>query len=145
MDTYLFHTNNPLLPKFFKEKNITTHEVKLVTSSILEVLKSTRGAVSQGSRILYESLIPFIPEGDPDKPPFINPYKSIILSKPKLQVDFRSIQILEEALSFYRQHVKQRYMAFGDAELNVFQALDLDGILSGLYKVEPSFITEFLP
>ena len=110
---YTILSNNPKVHAKYPE------HTTLFNSSAMDVLTAARNAIHKGSVLLTHPLSGGVV-------PSMNPYKSIIVSKPSKQLDFTSNKLIEEALMFYKKNARLKYKAYTDKLIDDFQTLDLD-------------------
>ena len=115
-------TNNPMVnQKHFKE----VEKIFLENEELLNVLYLTRDKIHQGHKLLTHPLSGSIK-------PNQTPYKSIMITKDKGQLDFESLKLIEDSIV-----VAKGLKDSATSEklfLEDFQLIDLNLILSGYNK-----------
>lgn len=117
----LIVTNNPGLPA---GNGIEIEQVE----TLREVLEKTRDLVQQGYRLLTHPLAGSLK-------PWQNPYRSIVLAEGE-NLDYRSLEILENALERYRSFARKN----GDRERDSMS----EGLKEDFSTIDRELIEELL-
>lgn len=118
-------TNNPLI----KEKFASTYEVELYHKDYLGVLETVRDKIHLGHELLSHPLAGSIKPNE-------TPYRTILISKNKKQLDMKSLTIIESAIETTKKFIANRPTPdWKDIALFDFQTVDLsliENVLSNL-------------
>lgn len=108
-------TNNPLV----KEKFFSLHEVEFYDMDYIEILETVRDKVHLGYRLLSHPLAGSIKPNE-------TPYKTIIISKEKGNLDMDSLFHIENAIATTKKFIKNRPTPnWNSVALFDFQTVDL--------------------
>jgi len=113
-------TNNPMVNK--KHLN-AVEKVFLENEALLNVLYLARDKIHEGHKLLTHPLSGSIK-------PNQTPYKSIMITKEKGQLDFESLQLIEDSIAI-TEGLGINSTAATQSILEDFQLIDLNLILSG--------------
>lgn len=121
----LIITNNPLI----KEKFASTYEVQLYDINYIEILEVVRDKIHLGHELLSHPLAGSIKPNE-------TPYRTIIISKEKGQLDMRSLTLIESAIVTTRKFINNRPTPdWNNVALFDFQTVDLSLIENVLNNV----------
>lgn len=108
-------TNNPLV----KEKFFSLYEVEFYDMDYIEILETVRDKVHLGYRLLSHPLAGSIKPNE-------TPYKTIIISKEKGNLDMDSLFHIENAIATTKKFIKNRPTPnWNSVALFDFQTVDL--------------------
>jgi len=125
MPSYIFITNNPAVAGRYGT-------ARLLNAPVTQVLNAVKEAVHRGAALLSPLDAAVTRYG-------LNPYKSVILSDTRGQLDFNSLKQVEEATALYKKNAAVRYRAYNEALLADFQSADaerFESALAGLPKAD---------
>jgi len=111
-------TNNPDVVE--KYPLISTY----IDGSVMQIFESVRDAVHKGAELISHPLSGSIKPND-------TPYKSVVISSAVGPLDFKSLQIIEDAISVLRR-LPDKCRNFDVSILADFRIIDLDHIKSAL-------------
>lgn len=118
-------TNNPLI----REKFASLYDVELYNKSYIEILEIVRDKIHLGHELLSHPLAGSIKPNE-------TPYRTIIISKQKKQLDLNSLNIIESAIATTRKFLNNRPTPnWNDVALYDFQTVDLSLIENVLNNV----------
>lgn len=121
----LIVTNNPLI----KEKFASTYEVQLYDIDYIEILEVVRDKIHLGHELLSHPLAGSIKPNE-------TPYRTVIISKEKKQLDMRSLTLIESAIATTRKFINNRPTPdWNNVALFDFQTVDLSLIENVLNNV----------
>lgn len=121
----LIVTNNPLI----KEKFASTYEVQLYDVDYIEILEVVRDKIHLGHELLSHPLAGSIKPNE-------TPYRTVIISKEKKQLDMRSLTLIESAIATTRKFINNRPTPdWNNVALFDFQTVDLSLIENVLNNV----------
>lgn len=121
----LIVTNNPLI----KEKFASTYEVQLYDIDYIEILEIVRDKIHLGHELLSHPLAGSIKPNE-------TPYRTVIISKEKKQLDMRSLTLIESAIATTRKFINNRPTPdWNNVALFDFQTVDLSLIENVLNNV----------
>lgn len=116
-------TNNPLVKK--KYSNVF-ETIYLEKADFINVFYLTRDKIHEGYSLLTHPLSGSVK-------PNQTPYKSIAISKEKLELDIDSLKIMENSIAVASKLLKEKTASNWPKEiLEDFQLIDLDLIISGI-------------
>ena len=72
--------------------------------------------------------------------PNMCPYKSIVISDAKPQIDLMSIQLIEGALAMLKNSSVKKSITYNNSDLEDFQVIDLDLLNSSLIALPSGFL-----
>lgn len=121
---YIVVTNNPLV----WEKLNTTHEVIYREVSYEELLKDVRDRIHEGHLLLTHPLSGSVK-------PKETPYKSVLISAGKEEVDTRSLSIIENAIQAC-QKFEDRTGSYKEQVFEDFQLIDWTLLESGMASAD---------
>ncbi len=108
-------TNNPLI----KEKFESTYEVELCHEDYIGVLEIVRDKIHLGHELLSHPLAGSIKPNE-------TPYRTILISKEKEQLDIKSLTLIESAIVTTRKFINNRPTPdWNSIALYDFQTVDL--------------------
>ncbi len=108
-------TNNPLV----KEKFASTYEIEFCRNTYIEILETVRDKIHLGHELLSHPLAGSIKPNE-------TPYRTIIISKEKNQLDMKSLSLIESAIATTRKFIENRPTPnWNDIALFDFQTVDL--------------------
>lgn len=108
-------TNNPLV----KEKFASTYEIEFYRNTYIEILETVRDKIHLGHELLSHPLAGSIKPNE-------TPYRTIIISKEKNQLDMKSLSLIESAIATTRKFIENRPTPnWNDIALFDFQTVDL--------------------
>lgn len=84
---YIIITNNPLVPKKIEDESL----VEYLDISYEEILKTIRDRMHEGHQLLSHPLSGSVKPNE-------TPYKSVMISREKGEIDQRSLAIIENAI-----------------------------------------------
>ncbi len=106
----LLITNNPLVEQKYKN-------VSFINGSLLDILIETRNYIHKGHKLLMHPLAGSIK-------PNQTPYKSIVLNNLSEKLDFKSLELIENAIETVRKfQVTKKQVS--DFILHDYQVIDL--------------------
>jgi hypothetical protein len=116
-------TNNPAAGK----KNFDKIEtIYLENTDLIHVLYFTRNKIHEGHKLLTHPLSGSVK-------PNQTPYKSIVITKDKAQLDVSSLIIMEDSIAVARKQVDEKQAPAWSREILAdFQLIDMDLITSGI-------------
>ena len=117
MAEYTIITNNPDV----KAANLDYRDC-----SVMGIFEAVRDAVHMGARLISYPLSGSVKPND-------TPYKSVVLTSKRGSLDFKSLQIIEDAISVLIK-LKEKNRAYDESILADFRILDLDYVNSALTK-----------
>jgi hypothetical protein len=120
---YTIYTNNPKVQEKYPSL------AALYNASVTEVLSAVRGVVHKGAKLVSKPLA----DGTL---PSMNPFKSLIVTEPSAHLDFLSVRLLDEAMTYYKRNARARYKAYNDKMLEDFQFMDLELTTSALASLD---------
>lgn len=107
-------TNNPLVIK----KKLKFMEV--IDGDALAVIKTVKKEITKGYKLISHPLTGSIR-------PDVNPYKTIIISQKKSEIDIESLNIIENALEYaYHLNLRKNIQVWDEKSLLDFQIVDYD-------------------
>ena len=121
---YVILTNNPLV----LEKLADTHNVIYKDISYEELLKEVRDRIHEGHSLLSHPLSGSVK-------PKETPYKSVMISKRKGEMDQRSLSLIENAIQSCRKF-EDKTGKFEEKVYEDFQLIDWTLIESGLASAD---------
>jgi len=71
--------------------------------------------------------------------PNVSPYKSLVVSDEHHVVDFRSLQLIEDAIATIKKLGIRNNMQYNEAVLEDFQVIDLDLLKSAIESLPPNY------
>ncbi len=108
-------TNNPLV----KEKFAHTYEVEFYCEEYIKILETVRDKIHLGYELLSHPLAGSIKPNE-------TPYRTIIISKEKKQLDLKSLSLIESAITTTKKFIENRPTPkWNDIALFDFQTVDL--------------------
>ncbi|WP_352417966.1 GrdX family protein [Proteiniborus sp.] len=118
-------TNNPLI----KEKFAPTYEIELHNKDYIGILEIVRDKIHMGYKLLSHPLAGSIKPNE-------TPYRTIIISKEKNQLDMDSLSLIESAITTTRKFMANRPIPnWNDVALFDFQTVDLSLIENVLNNI----------
>jgi len=118
-------TNNPLI----KEKFSATYQIELYQKDYIGILETVRDKIHLGHELLSHPLAGSIKPNE-------TPYRTILISKNKKQLDMRSLTLIESAIETTRKFLNNRPTPDWESiALYDFQTVDLsliENVLSNL-------------
>lgn len=93
---YIVITNNPLVKEKYVDK-----EIEFYDKSYQEILQIVKNKIAQGHKILTHPLSGSVK-------PKETPYKSIMITKGKSELDLESLEIIENAIATAEKFVERR-------------------------------------
>ena len=123
MMKYIIITNNPLVKEKYVDK-----EVEFYDKKYQEILQIVKNKIALGHKILTHPLSGSVK-------PKETPYKSIMISKDKGNVDFESLMIIEDAITTCSKFV-ERSEKWTERVLKDFQLVDWTLIDSAMDSVK---------
>lgn len=117
---YVIITNNPLVA----EKTEPEGEIVYLEVSYDGLLKAVRDRVYKGCPLLTHPLAGSVKPGE-------TPYRSVIVSAEGGELDIRSVELIENAISYYRKFT-DRTGEYPPSVLRDFQLIDLALLESAL-------------
>lgn len=121
---YIVVTNNPLVLDKLRE----THEVIYEEVSYEELLKKVRDRIHAGHLLLTHPLSGSVKPNE-------TPYKSVLISIGKEEVDSRSLSIIENAIQACHKF-EDRTGTYNDRVLEDFQLIDWTLLESGMASAD---------
>lgn len=121
---YIVLTNNPLV--LDKLKN--THEVIFLDTTYEGILKKVRDRIHDGHLLLTHPLSGSVKPNE-------TPYKSVLISAGKEEVDKRSLTIIENAIDACHKF-QDKTGKYGDSVLKDFRLIDWTLLESGLASAD---------
>jgi len=113
-------TNNPLIIK----KGLMF--IEAINGDTLSVLETVKKEITKGYKLITHPLTGSIR-------PDVNPYKTIIISQKKGEIDIESLNIIENALEYaYHLNLKKSIQVWDEKSLLDFQIVDYDLIKNSL-------------
>ena len=119
---YIIITNNPLVKEKYVDK-----EVEFYDKSYQEILQIVKNKIALGHKILTHPLSGSVK-------PKETPYKSIMISKDKSNVDLESLEIIENAIITTEKFVERRDK-WTEQVLKDFQLVDFTLIDSAMGSI----------
>ena len=126
MANFKIITNNPMVSAEYPNK-AEFHE-----SSVEDIFILCRSAVHKGAILINHPLSGSIQ-------PNMSPYKSIVLSDTKPQVDFMSIRLIEDAIAVFKNSYQKKNIIYSKSDLEDFQLIDLDLLNSAMIALPFDF------
>ena len=128
---YIVITNNELVydyyTKEYKHKNLS--DVIKLEGNFLDVLIYVRDKVHEGHELLTHPLTGSVK-------PYETPYKSLLISEKKGNMDFNSLKIIEESIEVTKKFLNDyRPRNLKEKHLNDFKIIDKSLIDSGIESV----------
>ncbi len=118
-------TNNSMVFNKYGCKNSVEY---LKDAKYLDVLNFTRDKVHLGHKLLTHPLSSSLKPNE-------TPFKSIIISKEVSNIDFQSLEIIENSIEVTKQFLRDKNLStFKEKILNDFKLIDLSIIESGMKK-----------
>lgn len=118
-------TNNPLI----KEKYIHIYIIELFDKSYIEILEMVRDKIHLGHELLSHPLAGSIKPNE-------TPYRTIVISKEKKQLDIRSLALMESAVEITKNFIDNRPTSdWNTTALFDFQTIDLSLIENAISTV----------
>ena len=111
-------TNNPDVAAKYPEIS------RYIEGSVMDVFMAVRDAVHMGAQVVSHPLSGSIK-------PWESPYKSVVISTSIDPLDFRSLQIVEDAIAVLKR-LPGKQQNYNESVLNDFRIIDLDLIDSAL-------------
>ncbi|MCL2874453.1 MAG: GrdX family protein [Defluviitaleaceae bacterium] len=71
--------------------------------------------------------------------PNVSPYKSLVVSDENLPIDFRSLQLIEDAISTLKKLGVRDNIQYNESVLEDFQVIDLDLLNSAMQSLPPNY------
>ncbi len=123
--TMIMVTNNPAL----KQSHYPNVEkIYIEEKGIQNVLCYVRDKIHEGHRLLSHPLSGSLKPNE-------NPFKSVLISKKRTQMDFAQVEILENCIESARKFIKGHSLPdYGPKVMNDFMSIDKTIIESGLKK-----------
>ena len=116
-------TNNPAAAKKFSG---IIETVYLENADFINVLYFTRNKIHEGCKLLTHPLSGSVK-------PNQTPYKSIVITKDKAQLDTESLIIIEDSIAMSMKQINEKKAPFRPKDiLEDFQLIDMDLIASGI-------------
>lgn len=116
-------TNNPSAGKKYLDDIETIY---LENTDFIKVLYFTRDKIHEGHKLLTHPLSGSVK-------PNQTPYKSIVITKDKAQLDIESLEIMEDSIAIASKQINGKKAPVWSKEiLEDFQLIDLDLITSGI-------------
>jgi len=106
-------TNNPDVAAIYPD-------LRYIECTVQGIFEAVRDEVHKGARILSHPLSGSIKPNE-------SPYKSIAISNEYGKLDFRSLQIIEDAIAMLRRLSEKNYQ-YNESILADFRIIDLDHI-----------------
>lgn len=120
-------TNNPLVNRKYEKK---LEMVYLQNEDLLAVLYLTRDKIHKGHKLLTHPLSGSVK-------PNQTPYKSIVITIDKAQLDMESLKIIEDSIVLASKQLRDKKVPVWPKEvLEDFQLIDLDLIASGIESMD---------
>ena len=94
---------------------------------VIDVFIQVRDAVHKGAKLISHPLSGSIKPNE-------SPYKSVVISKTAGPLDYKSLQVIEDAIAKLYQLSKKNY-AYNESILEDFRIIDLD-LVNSAYKKE---------
>jgi len=118
-------TNNPLI----HEKFASLYNVELHNKNYIEILEIVRDRIHMGHELLSHPLAGSVKPNE-------TPYRTIIISREKKQLDLNSLNIIESAIATTRKFLSNRPTPnWNDTALHDFQVVDLSLIENVLSSI----------
>lgn len=116
-------TNNPTVEKKYLAYIETMY---LENFDFLNVLYYTRNKIHEGHKLLTHPLSGSVK-------PNQTPYKSLVITKEKAQLDIESLKIIEDSITIARKQINEKQAPVWAKEiLEDFKLIDKDLITSGI-------------
>lgn len=116
-------TNNPAAAKKFSG---IIETVYLENADFINVLYFTRNKIHEGYKLLTHPLSGSVK-------PNQTPYKSVVITKDKAQLDTESLIIIEDSIAMSMKQINEKKAPFRPKDiLEDFQLIDMDLIASGI-------------
>jgi len=122
-------TNNPLVNEKLSEEFDLSIKIEYLDVDYLTVLKSVRDKVHIGHKLLTHPLSGSIKPNE-------TPYKSIIISKSKEDLDMDSLSIIESSISTTVKFLNNmKTPSYNEKILNDFQIIDMTLIRNAINSI----------
>ena len=109
-------TNNPAV---YKEYSGAAETVYLENKKLIDVYYYARDKIHEGHSLLTHPLSGSIKPGQ-------TPYKSIVMSKEKGELDVESLKIMEDSIVVAKHQMNEKEPLWPEEVLKDFQLIDLD-------------------
>jgi len=103
----------------FKEYSGAAETVYLENKKLIDVYYFARDKIHEGHRLLTHPLSGSIKPGQ-------TPYKSIVMSKEKGELDVESLKIMEDSIVVAKHQMNEKEPLWPEEVLKDFQLIDLD-------------------
>ncbi|SDZ26536.1 hypothetical protein SAMN05660462_02434 [Proteiniborus ethanoligenes] len=125
----IIFTNNPLIKDVFS----STYEIQFCEKDYIGVLETVRDKIHLGHILLSHPLAGSIKPNE-------TPYRTILISKNKKNLDYNSLSIIESAITTARKFMENKMTPnWTDIALLDFQTVDfslIEGILNNMTNFE---------
>lgn len=118
MHNYIILTNNPAVRDSYPSA------ARYLEGDADAVLEKVRDAVHQGAVLISHPLAGSLK-------PHQNPYRSVLLSRARGEIDLKSLAVIEDALAAYRKFEPKARIVNQDV-LRDFMVIDMDLVCSAL-------------
>ena len=126
MANFFIVSNNPLAAEKYAA------QTQLLTGSPAEVYRAARDAVHRGSRLISHPLAGSVKPNE-------TPYRSIVLSAAGGVLDFRSLQLIEDAILVLKKLPQRQTEQYTPAMHADYQVIDLDLLDSAIAALPAEF------
>ena len=116
MSDYVILTNNPSVAAAYPEIS------RFIEGGVADIFVAVRDAVHKGGQIISHPLSGSIKPNE-------TPYKSVVISTDTGSLDFKSLQIIEDAISVLRR-LPDKQRSYDASMLEDFRIIDLDHVSS---------------
>lgn len=119
--TFLLITNNPDVRMRYESQC----PVDFLEGSYLQVLECARDYIHRGHKLLTHPLSGSVKPNE-------NPYKSLLMSKEKGELDLESLSIMEASIATARKFLEARPFRYREALESDYRSVDLSLISSAI-------------